>query len=81
MLRQYIETAMKMAKYKIIKDEEPFFGEIDELPGVWATGRTLEECRQDLADVIDNWIVFRLSQGLDIPPLGEVTLKIPAISK
>jgi predicted RNase H-like HicB family nuclease len=54
----------------MIDDEEPFFGEVPELEGVWATGKTLEECRKNLVEVIDGWIIVRLRKGLPIPPIG-----------
>jgi predicted RNase H-like HicB family nuclease len=54
MLLQYIQTALKQAHYEIIKDEEPYYGEVPALPGVWATGQTLEECRQNLADAVED---------------------------
>jgi len=41
MLTEYIEEALRRAKYEIIEDEEPFYSEVEELPGVWATGKTL----------------------------------------
>ena len=44
MVAEYIEEALRRAKYKIIDDKEPYYGEIEELQGVWATGKTLEEC-------------------------------------
>jgi len=31
----------------------------------------LEECRKNLAEVIDGWIVVRLKKGLSIPKIGE----------
>ena len=71
MIAQYIEAALSKAKYEIIEDEEPYYGEVPEIEGVWATGRTLEECRHNLAEVIDGWLVVRLRRGLDIPPIGE----------
>ncbi len=71
MITEYIEAALKRAKYEIIDDEEPFYGEVAELKGVWASGKTLEECRHNLAEVIDGWLVVRLKNGLPIPPLGE----------
>ena len=43
MIREYIEAAMKRAHYEMIADEEPFYGEVPELPGVWATGKTLKD--------------------------------------
>ncbi len=71
MITEYIEAALAQAKYEIIEDEEPFYGEVPSLAGVWATGKTLEECRQSLAEVIDGWIIVRLKKGLPIPPIGQ----------
>jgi predicted RNase H-like HicB family nuclease len=68
MITDYIEAAIAEAKYEIIEDEEPFYGEVPSLVGVWATGKTLEECRKNLAEVIDGWIIVRLKKGLPIPP-------------
>jgi len=58
MICEYIEAALSKAKYEIIKDEKPYYGEIPELEGVWATGKTLEECRQKLIEVIEGWIII-----------------------
>jgi predicted RNase H-like HicB family nuclease len=68
---EYIEAALEKAKYEIIEDEEPYYGEVPGLDGVWATGKTLEECRHNLAEVIDGWVVVRLRKGLPIPSIGE----------
>jgi predicted RNase H-like HicB family nuclease len=70
MLTEYIEAALSKAKYEMIEDEEPYYGEVPELEGVWATGKTLEECRKNQAEVIDGWIIIRLRKGLPIPPIG-----------
>ncbi len=70
MLTDYIEAALSKPKYELIEDEEPFYGEVPELEGVWATGKTLEECRKNLVEVIDGWILVRLGKGLAIPPIG-----------
>ncbi|KFI34725.1 hypothetical protein HX99_00665 [Peptococcaceae bacterium SCADC1_2_3] len=70
MIVEYIEATLREARYEIIKDEEPYYGEVPSLEGVWATGKTLEECRQNLTEVIDGWILIRLKKGLPIPPVG-----------
>jgi predicted RNase H-like HicB family nuclease len=50
MLTEYVQEALKRAHYEMIDDpDEPFYGQIAELPGVWATGMTLEACRDHLA--------------------------------
>lgn len=71
MIIEYIQEAIKRAKYEIIDDDEPFYGEVPGLKGVWAQGKTLEKCRENLAEVIDGWIFVRLRKGLDIPYLGK----------
>jgi predicted RNase H-like HicB family nuclease len=68
MITEYIEAAMSKARYEIIEDEEPYYGEVPELEGVWATGKTLEECRKNLAEVVDGWIIVRLRKELPLPP-------------
>jgi len=75
MIIQYIETALAHARYELIDDEEPYYGEIPELPGVWATGKTLEECRHNLMETIDGWIIVRLRRGLPIPPIDNCTIE------
>jgi predicted RNase H-like HicB family nuclease len=75
MILQYIEKALAHARYDVIKDEEPYYGEVPELPGVWATGKTLEECRRNLIEVIDGWIIVRLRRGLPIPPIDNCAIE------
>ncbi len=74
MISEYIEEAMKNAHYEIIEDEEPYYGEIPLLPGVWVTGKTLEECRAKLKEVLEGWLVLSLRKGLPIPAIGSVSI-------
>jgi predicted RNase H-like HicB family nuclease len=74
MIRNYLDAAMKRAHYEIIEDEEPYYGEVPELMGVWASGKTLEDCRNNLAEAVEGWILIRLSRGLDIPPLDGIEI-------
>jgi len=69
MILEYINAALEHANYEIIEDDEPYYGEVPELPGVFATGRTLEECRRNLTGVIDEWLIIRLRRGLPTPPV------------
>jgi predicted RNase H-like HicB family nuclease len=70
MLVEYIEEALSKARYEIINDEDPYYGEIKELKGVWATGKSLEGCRHNLKDVIEGWLLLSIKKGLPIPKLG-----------
>ena len=77
MIVEYIEAALAKAKYEIIRDDEPYYGEVPALKGVWATGKTLEECRRKLSEVIEGWIIIRVKKGLPIPRLGRYRIKAP----
>jgi len=69
MFCEYIHAALSQAMYEMIEDEKPFYGEVPPLHGVWAIGKTLEECRENLKGVIEGWIALRLRLGLAIPPI------------
>ena len=61
MLLEYIEQAMTKAKFERIKDKEPYYGEVPLCKGVWATGRTLNECKKNLREVLENWIFAKIN--------------------
>jgi len=67
MIQDYISNYLNKAKYELIDNGKRFYGEIKELRGVWATGKTLEECRQNLLTSLEGWIVLRLKKNLPIP--------------
>jgi predicted RNase H-like HicB family nuclease len=75
MITEYIDEALRRARYELIADEEPYYGEVEDLKGVWATGRTLEECRTNLKDVIEGWLLISVKKGLPIPKLGDIEIK------
>ena len=66
---------MGKARYEIIDDYDPFYGEIPDLKGVWSSGKTLEECRQNLKEVVEGWILLSIKQSLPIPSLDGVEIK------
>jgi predicted RNase H-like HicB family nuclease len=71
MLLEYIQEALRRARYEIIDDEEPYYGEVPELQGVWATGKTLEECRENLREAIEGLDYSALAKGTTLTALGE----------
>ena len=66
MLTAYSSAAMGRARYKLIEDGT-YFGEIPGLQGVWANAKTLEFCRQDLQEVLEDWLFVKLWDGDEIP--------------
>ena len=46
------------------------------LRGVIATGATLEACRSDLTEVIEEWVLVRVARGLPVPALDGATIRV-----
>ena len=65
---------MRHAHSEMIEDAERFYGSIPECPGVWATGNTLEECREQLQSVLENWPILGLRLRHAIPAMDGITV-------
>jgi len=74
MLTEYIEAAMRRAVYEIIDDPKPYYGEIPDCQGVWAHGQTLEECRRELKEALEGWLILSLQKSLPIPEIDSIKL-------
>lgn len=76
MLTQYIEVAMKRAKYEILSDDNTFYGYIPGLDGVYANAEDLETCRNELKEVLEEWILLSMSRHLPLPVLDGIELVV-----
>ncbi|MEW5804696.1 MAG: type II toxin-antitoxin system HicB family antitoxin [bacterium] len=76
MVMKYIQKAMEHANYEILPDDGTFYGEIPECPGVYANSETLEKCRNELEEVLEEWILFRVYKNLPIPAIEGIEIKI-----
>ena len=76
MLTKYLEAAMKHAHYEILADDGSYYGEIPQCQGVYANAPTLEECRNELAEVIEGWLLFRIHKNLTLPKIDGLKLTI-----
>lgn len=68
MFSEYIGAALRRAKYEPLENGT-YMATVEGLRGVLATGETIEKCREDLIEVIEEWIAIRLQRGLAIPDL------------
>jgi len=80
MLTDYIQAALRRARYEILQDDRTFYGEIPECRGVFANAETLEECREQLSEVLEDWIFFRIHRNLSLPVLDGISLQIREIA-
>jgi predicted RNase H-like HicB family nuclease len=67
MLLDYLKAALRHAHYEILPDDGTFYGEIPECNGVYANAATLEACRDELEEVLEEWVLFRVYKNLAMP--------------
>lgn len=79
MIREYIDRALRKATYDKLEDGT-FYGEVPGLQGVLAIAQTLEECRTQLAEVIEEWVLVRISRGLEVPPIEGIQITVQKAS-
>ena len=74
LLAEYIEIAMRDATFVIFVEDGTYYGDIYGFQGVWANADTLEECRKELAEVLEDWIILGIEHGHEIPVLPSIDL-------
>jgi predicted RNase H-like HicB family nuclease len=71
----YINAAMRRAKYKLLADDEGFVGTIPGFQGVIGHAKTLEACRDDLVGALQSWLLVKLRQAdSDVPVIDRINL-------
>ena len=67
MLTEYLGAAMGKAQYEILSDDGSFYGSIPGFGGVWANTGAKSACRDELEEVLEDWLLFRMSRDLPLP--------------
>ncbi len=80
MLMKYIQRGLRLAKYEKLDDDGSFYGEIPACNGVFANATTLEECREQLEEVLEEWILFRVYKNLSLPIIDGIEIKIREVA-
>jgi len=76
-LTEYIERAMSHAEYDKLEDGT-FAGRIPKCRGVFAFGRSLRECEDELRSTTEDWILLGLKMGHRLPIIDGINLnRIP----
>ena len=75
-----MRASMRQAQYENIEDDVGFFGRIPALDGVWASAPSLENCREELEEVLEDWLLFRVSERLPIPAMEGIELRVRKVA-
>ena len=80
MLTKYIQAAMNHAHYEILPDDGSYYGEIPGFEGVYANATQLEACREELQEVLEEWLLLRVSRHLPLPQVDGINLDIKEVA-
>lgn len=79
MLFEYIQKVLEKAQYKLL-DDGAWFAEIPGFEGVWANAKTVEECRHELMEVLEEWLVLKIRDQDPIPKIEGVEIRIKEVA-
>ena len=66
MFTDFVIKQLKNAQYKLLKDGS-YFAEIPGIRGVWANAKNVEDCREQLREVLENWILLKIRDKEKVP--------------
>ena len=75
MLTEYIQAALKKALYKKLEDNT-WFAEIPGFEGLWANAGTVEECRNELIEVLEEWVLLKIRDADPLPIVEGFTIRV-----
>lgn len=79
MLMEYVHKALEKAQYKSL-DDGTWFAEIPGFTGVWANKSNVEECRQELVEVLEEWLILKIRDRDTIPTINGVGIEIREVA-
>ncbi|MBU4320093.1 MAG: type II toxin-antitoxin system HicB family antitoxin [Nitrospinae bacterium] len=79
MLIEYIQTAIEKAEYKRL-DDGTWFAEIPGFEGVWVNGNSVEGCRKELMEVLEEWLILKIQDKDPIPIIKGIDINIKEVA-
>lgn len=76
MLTDYIQAAMRQAKYELLEDGT-YYGEIPPCQGVFFSADNFNDCPKGLQEVLEDWLMLGFRMGDEIPVVDGIDLNFP----
>ena len=73
---------MARAAYEIVEDDRSFYGHIpvSGMEGIWANASTLEACRAELEEVLEDWLLLSIADHSPVPEIDGVRLEVRQVA-
>ena len=79
MIIEYCQKAIENAQYKKLNDGT-WFAEIPGFQGVWANGYSVEQCRNELITVLEEWLLLKVRDGDSVPDVAGLKVEIREVA-
>ena len=76
-LNNYIEKMLGKAEYAYDNETKSWCVVLDDLPGVYAQADSVEQARQQMAEVIEDYIIVSLRQNNKLPFFNKKSISSP----
>lgn len=80
MISEYIHAAMSRARYELLQDDKLYYGEIEGFEGVYASAEHLEDCREELKAVLEDWLLISIHKNLPVPVIDNISLEVEHVA-
>lgn len=74
----YIENFLRRAEYEYDKETKSWCASVKDLPGVYAQADSVEEVREQLAEVIEDYILVSLQEKHPLPGFKKLPTQVHA---
>ncbi len=69
MILEYCQKALEIAEYKKLEDGT-WYADIPGFTGVWANADSVEGCRSELREVLEEWLILKIRDEDLIPTIN-----------
>ncbi len=80
MISEYINAAMRKAHYELLSKDKLYYGEISGFQGVYATAQNLEDCREELQAVLEDWLLLSIHKNMPVPVIDNISLEVKHVA-
>ncbi len=80
MISEYINAAMRKAHYELLPEDKLYYAEIPGFEGVYATAVNLEDCREELQSVLEDWLLLSIHKNLSVPVMDNISLEVKHVA-
>lgn len=74
-ITQYVENLLRKAEYEYDKETKSWCASVKNLPGAYAQADTIEQTREQLAEVIEDYILVSLREKHHLPGFKKLPAK------